>query len=356
MSSQAGDFPAHIALAGGLIIAASPLLSTLPRLILQAGEETAIVASPDNLTPRRITAIALDQSQPAGRDYRLVVFYSTATFSLFLVRPLVLEESKEIATCTSSDRRARSGTIIQAAYHHPLLVVLSSRFDLSIYELQASETGEHYEIRLRQTLTSFTSHLPTSLTLSMPSSDIYRLLLAYTVPIYPEHWTAGITEVMISSFTVQSSHSTTAFDLGSTWVPLTPELSEVLNEQNDLKLASVSSVSTDGRYVVLASRSTNSIQLFRLFSKSKNQGIKLLFIRNLHGHSRPVQALAVSDGRCVSLSRDGKLWAWDIERDTNVEIRTQTYRDAPVSSKVIFDERRILVVSGDRIIINRFDV
>lgn len=256
---------------------------------------------------------------------------------------------------TLSDRRARSGTIIQAAYHHPLLVVLSSRFDLSIYELQASGTGEHYEIHLRQTLTSFTSHLPTSLVLSMPSSDIYRLLLAYTVPIYPEHWTAGITEVMISSFTVQSSHSTTAFDLGSTWVSLAPELSDILNEQNDRKLASVSSVSTDGRYVVLASRSTNSIQLFRLSSKSKNQGIKLVFIQNLYGHSSPVQALAVSDGRCVSLSR-GSLWAWDIERDTNVEIQTQISRDAPVSSKVIFDERRILVVSGDRIIINRFDV
>ncbi|GJJ06235.1 hypothetical protein Clacol_000425 [Clathrus columnatus] len=352
-----GDFPLHIALAGGLIIAASPFLSTVPRLILQAGEETTNVIPMKHDVSRMITTLALDQSQPAGSSYRLVVFYSTGPFSVFLVNPSNLRESREIITYTSSDnRRLRSGTIIQAAYHHPLLVTLSSRFDLTIYELQSTEMNGRLQVRLRQTLTSFTSHLPTSLILSNPSIDLYRLILAYTAPIYPAHWTAGITEVMISSFAVQTTHSTTAFDMGSAWVPLTPELLASLNEQNDRKLSNVSSVSTDGRYVALASGSINSIQLFRLSNKSRESGIKLTFLRTLHGHLSPIQALAVSDGRCVSLSRDGSLWAWDVDRDSNVEIRTQIYSDLPVSSQVIFDERRILVALNDRIIIHRFDV
>lgn len=354
---DAGSFSVHIALAGGLIIAASPLLSTIPRLILQAGDlETSSICPVEQGTPRRITTIALDQSQPADSTYRLIAFYSTGAFSLFLVHPSKLKDSREMLTFTPSSRPSRSGTVIQAVYHHPLLVVLSSRFDLTIYEAQSSENGRRYEIRNRQTLTSFTSHLPTSLILSSPSPGIYKMILAYTVPIYPAHWTAGITEVVISSFTVQSTHSTTAFDLGSTWVPLTPELNEVLNEQNDRKLASVSSVSTDGRYVVLASRTTNSIQLFRLSNKTREPGIKLTFLRNLHGHLSPVQALAVSDGRCVSLSQDGSLWAWDIERGGNVEVQTRICDDIPAFPKVIFDERRILVVLSNRIIINRFDV
>jgi hypothetical protein len=305
----------------------------------------------------KVTALALDQSQPTGSEYRLAVFYSIGNFCLFLTSPSNPKESAEILSHVPTTRRQRTSPIVQAVYHHPLLITLSTSFDLAIYELPSHDPrcDRPPQIRLTQTLTSFTSYPPTSLILSNPSPQNYKLVLAYSVPVYPSHWTVAITELGISSFTVQSTQSTSAFDISPGWTPLTPELSDALNIQYALKLSEVSSACTDGKYVVLAGAVSTSIQLYRLSSRSRATGSKLTFLSTLQGHTSPVQALAVADGRCVSLSRDGSLWVWDLERG-GVEVKCATLNPLPASARVLFDERQILVVLYGRIVIRRFDV
>ena len=357
--SEDPDLPVHVALAGGLIITASPLPSPSPQILLHTADHpvhsfsaSSIPSNPFN----SITAIALDQSQPTGPEYRLAVFYSIGDFCLFLTSPSNPKESIETLSYVPTTTRHRTSSIVQAAYHHPLLITFSTSFDLTIYELPSHKPGGlSHQIRVTQSLTSFSSHPPTSLVLSNPSPQSYRLVLAYSVPVYPSHWTVAITELAISSFTVQSTQSTGAFDLNPGWSPLTPELLETLSEQYALKLSEVSSTCTDGRYVVLAGAATNSIQLYRLSSRSRPAGPKLTFVRTLNGHTSPVQALSIADGRCVSLSRDGSLWVWDLERG-GVEVKSDTLNPLPGSARVLFDERQILVVLNGRIVVKRFDV
>lgn len=356
--SEDPDVPIHVALAGGLIITASPLPCPFPKIMLHTADHaihsfsaSSIPSNPFN----KVTAMALDQSQPTGSEYRLAVFYSIGSFCLFMASPSNPKESIETLSYVPTGRRHRTTFIVQAVYHHPLLIALSTSFDLTIYELPSNTSDGPPQIRLTQTLTSFTSYPPTSLILSNPTSQTYKLVLAYSVPVYPSHWTVAITELAISSFIVQSTQSTSAFDLTPGWSPLTHELSETMSEQYALKLAEVSSTSTDGRYVVLAGAATSAIQLYRLSSRSRAAGPKLTFLRTLYGHTSPVQALSVADGRCVSLSRDGSLWVWDLERG-GVEVKTNTLTPLPGSARVLFDERQILVVLNGRIVIKRFDV
>ena len=357
--SEDPDVPVHVALAGGLIISASPLPLSSPKILLHTGDHSVHSFSASSIPSNpfnKITAMALDQSQPNGSEYRLAVFYSIGNFCLFLTSPTNPKESMEILSYVPTARRHRAASIVQAVYHHPLLITLSASFDLTIYELPSHKAEDHLpQIRLTQTLTSFTSYPPTSLILSNPSPQMYRLVLAYSAPVYPSHWTVAITELAISSFTVQSTQTTSAFDFSPGWSPLTHELSETLSEQYALKLADVSSTSTDGRYVVLAGAATSTIQLYRLSSRSRASGSKLTFVRTLYGHTSPVQALSVADGRCVSLSRDGSLWVWDLERG-GVEVKSDKSTPLPGSARVLFDERQILVVLNGRIVIRRFDV
>ena len=299
--------------------------------------------------------MALDQSQPTCSKYRLVVFYSNRNFCLFLASPVNHKESMEVLSYVPT-RLHPTTPIVQAVYHHPLLITLSASFDLTIYELPSTESdGISPQIRLTQTLTSFTSYPPTSLILSNPLPATYKLVLAYSVPIYPSHWTVAVTELTVSAFTVQSTQTTSAFDLNPGWSPLTYTLSESLGDQYARKLSQVSSTSTDGKYVVLAGAATNTIQLYRLSSRSRTAGPKLTFLRTLHGHVSPVQALYVADGRCVSLARDGTLWVWDLECG-EVEVDSEGLGKLPETAKVLFDERRILIVLDGGIVLRRFDM
>ncbi|KAF8588629.1 hypothetical protein K439DRAFT_1405823 [Ramaria rubella] len=351
------DLPVHVVLAGGLMITASSLPSPTPQIMLHAPNQTPHSFSATSMPPNpfnKVTALALDQSQSAGTECRLVVFYSTGNFCLFLMSSWGLKETKEILSYVAIGRLHRMTPIVQAVYHHPLLITLSSSFDLTIYELpsHAETRCGPPQVRLTQTLTSFTSYPPTSLILSNPSPQVYKLVLAYSVPVYPSHWTVAVTELTISSFVVQSTQSASALDLAPGW---SSGLSETMSEQHARKLSEVSSTSTDGKYVVLASATTNTIQLYRLSTRSRAAGPKLTFVRTLYGHVSPVQALHLADGRCVSLSRDGSLWVWDLEKG-GVEVQPGGLTEVLASPKVLFDDRRILVAFNGRIIIRRFDV
>jgi hypothetical protein len=89
-------------------------------------------------------------------------------------------------------------------------------------------------------------------------------------------------------------------------------------------------------------------------------------VRTLHGQTGPIVALALSDGRCVSLSLNGSVWVWDLETATSAEVAAANFKtmsdsvsgpDAmPIKGSVSFDERRLVIAQGDSVVVRRFDV
>lgn len=321
--------------------------------------------------------------------------------------------SSRLLTYVPTTRTARTTPIIQAVFHYPLLVTLSQSFHLSLYDL-SDDNVVH-----TQTLTSFTSHPPSSLVLSVPSPSTYKLVLAYAIPVYPSHWSVGATELLISRgsasdpgtrMTVSASRTTRAIDVPQGWID--EHKLRLIREQWARKVARVADTQTDGKWVVLApgdplppsraaspTPSTSSaspssspgptymsgsmhtasaLQLYRLHlpsSASPTAVPKLTFVRSLHGQIGPVSALALADGRCVSLGVNGSIWVWDLEGGTGAEvsaganIETGGEDDQPsrseeerlrlaraVKGTVVFDERRIISSDIDGVRVWRFDV
>ena len=363
-------------------------------------------------TSPRITALALDQSPPAtGFHGRLACFLSTGEFSLYNIDHQTPAASSRLFTFVPSRRSTRTAPIVQAVYHHPLLVTLSQTFHLSLYDL-TDDTVTH-----TQTLSSFTSYPPSSLVLSTPTPSTYKLVLAYAIPVYPEHWTAGATELMISNsgserMVVTNTRTARAIDVPQGWVD--EQKMRAVREQWSRKVARVADTQTDGKWVVLAPgqklpselvassasadtssppsspssggytssslHSASGLQLYRLHlpsSLSSSSSPKLTFVRTLHGQIGPVSALALADGRCVSLGVNGSLWVWDIEAGTGTEVSSgisessvddadeegaEAWSDvmrrmaSGARGTVVFDDRRIVTSSARGVEIRRFDI
>jgi hypothetical protein len=76
----------------------------------------------------------------------------------------------------------------------------------------------------------------------------------------------------------------------------------------------------------------------------------------------PITALALADGRCVSLGRNGSIWVWDLENGTGAEVAAGDFAaiDAhpePVIGAVVFDEKRIISALGaGNVVVRRFDI
>ena len=276
----------------------------------------------------------------------------------------------------------RTAPICQAAYSHPVLVTLSENFSLSVYDLS------HEVMQVLHVLTSFTSFPPSSLVLTIPEPQTYKLLLTYASPVYPAHWSVGVTEVILSSAALHAStasltsparppslllstRSTRAFDLPADWIDET-KLRNV-REQWGRKVGSVASTQTDGRWVVLAPAVSGEafppggftpaslpLQLYRLRAGS-GTAPKLTFVRNLLGQAGPVSALALADGRCVSLGVDGSVWVWDLENGWGTEVTGLVSESEELCPShrgtIAFDERKI-VTSGalGSIVVRDFDI
>ena len=313
-------------------------------------------------------------------------------------------------TYLPSGRSPRTTPIVQAVYHHPLLVTLSQSFHLSLYDIGLDSVIH------TQTLSSFTSYPPSSLVLSIPSPTTYKLILAYAIPVYPAHWTVGATELIISStdaerMVVTNTRTTRAIDIPPGWVD--ENKMRAVREQWDRKVARVADTQTDGKWVILApgqnlplfngdtgpdvttphpastassssSSSSSSpssspsspsssaattyvsssmysasgLQLYRLHlpaSLSSSSLPRLTFVRTLHGQVGPVSTLALSDGRCVSLGVNGSIWVWDLEVGTGTEVSggaTEADKDAweSVRLRMASDARGAVVFDDRRIV------
>ncbi|KAI0666607.1 hypothetical protein C8Q78DRAFT_1058367 [Trametes maxima] len=418
----------HLLLAGSMTIMALSEPTARPTILLTSpGHKSYILPCPSSRAGvmAYITSIALDQSPPSsGHHGKLVCFLSTGEFSLFSIDHQSPSSSSRLLTYQPSGRSLRSAPIIQAAYHHPLLVTLSQTFHLSLYDLSSNS------VKHTQTLTSFTSYPPSSLVLSTQSSGAYKLILAYATPVYPSHWSVGATELVITSegasrMTVSNTRTTRTIDVPQGWVD--EDKMRAVREQWSRKVARVADTQTDGKWVVLApgqvlpattpvtpipsgsvspaSSSTppsspgsgttytssslhtaSGLQLYRLYlpsSTSSSSSPKLSFVRTLHGQIGPVSALALADGRCVSLGMNGSIWVWDLEAGTGTEVSpgiTGPLDDASddgddkddsamdpfeavklraatgAQGSVVFDDRRIVSSHGTEVEIRRFDI
>lgn len=421
---------AHIILADGLTITASsrpspnpPVLITTHREGVTATYQLHSSCGSSSTTLSHVTALSVDQgrtqtSPSEDRVLRVVAFYSNSTFAIFSIPVANPSSFTEFATL----RRPRTAaTISHAAYHHPLLVGLSDDFTLSIYGVRERDGERGPSAACLQTLKSFTSFPPSSMVLSSrPSSPsqpghlTYKLVLSYAVPIYPSHWSLGVSDLTIlrrgpdciveharsvkaSSSRLPpspavpgsaSSPSPRKRNARRVSAPVAPvvedelapigyaeadneelqrarELMALEREQWARKVARVVATETDGRWVVLAGEQDGAaLQVYRLSSRAA----RLVFVRNLFGHRSVVTALAVADGRCVSLGKTGEVWAWDLESGTGVEVdgppdnehgcRGLLHDSAALQPMptIAFDERRILSRSGNAVQIRRFDL
>ncbi|KAL4258276.1 F-box domain-containing protein [Pleurotus pulmonarius] len=415
----------HVLLAGPLIISASAQITSSPAICIHKpransdGSPITTLSCPSSHnSPCSVTTLALDQSHPqASNTLSVVAFLSTGEFLVFEINHEDPVKSIRKLLYVPTHRRGqqrlaeRTSPIVQAVYHNPLLISLSKTFQLSIYDL--SDNG----VQHMQTLSSYTSYPPTSFVLSTPTPTTYKLVMAYAIPVYPSHWTVGATELIISAHPPSSSSSSdssdppspsSVFAPGPLSSPLTVVSSRtaraldvppgfidehklrLMREQWGRKVARVADTQTDGKWLVLAPapremsfdaphritstsstpplRSSTTLQLYRLslpsapIHRPNSVGqSKITFVRYLEGQTSPVCALALADGRCVSLGMNGSIWVWDLENGTGAEVAAPAsipyhlgWQARPGS--VVFDDRRIITADHDGIVVRRFDI
>ncbi|KAF8633295.1 hypothetical protein AX17_004470 [Amanita inopinata Kibby_2008] len=380
-TETAQDYQTHLLLAGSLIISASSRPSPSPSVCLSGypGINCSLQCHSSQSGVCHITALAQDQSISNVKHVRIAAFLSTGEFCIFHVDHLELTSSSLQMTYSPARRASGTSPVVQAAYHHPLLTTLSESFNLSIYDLSSGS------VKHSQTLTSYMTYPPTSLIISAPTTATYRLVLTYSVPVYPRHWSVGVTELVISgpshsanrltssstsltSFPQQfsplnpgpmrviSTRTIRAFDVPQGWVD--EDKLRDMQDQWSRKVIRVADTQTDGKWVILAPEDSpprtdqpprapsaetpspsqiycsTSLQLYRLSLPPLSPSVsaarpKLTFVRNLHGHTTPVSSLAVADGRCVSLGVDGSTWVWDLETGACTEVAPLSSETAP---------------------------
>jgi hypothetical protein len=377
----------HILITGALTVIAPPHCLSCSLVIRSASSQSSVLdCSPAQVAhSAHITCLVLDQVAHSSHHHsRIAAFLSTGEFSTFTVDHTVPAASSRLQRYVPQISTSRTAPILQAAYHYPLLATLSKSFHLSLYDLSGPQP------RLQHTLTSFTSYPPSSLVLSAPAPNSYKLVLAYAVPVYPAHWSVGATELQLTtnatgSIAIKGTRTARAFEVPPGWVD--PTKLRTMREQWDRKLTHVADTQTDGKWVVLgpgtlrtspatireptsaASGSTvassmhsaNALQLYRLHLPSSASGApRLSFVRFLHGQTGPVTALALRDGRCVCLSANGSMWVWDLERGTGAEIACASYTTQEVSGglagAVVFDERQVVSAGAGGVQVRKFDI
>ena len=399
-AGQAAD--TLILVSGNLTVTASTNPSPLPSIQLHNSTSVFLVpCKSSHEASYSITALALDQSPPISGHLNVAAFLSTGEFLVLSIDHAHPSATTNKLTHLPSRRDDRS-LVTHAAYHQSLLVSLSENFTLSIYDLSSGS------VRHSQTLSTFSSYPPTSIVLSSTTRELYKLVLAYSVPVYPSHWSVGATELLIgtphspetlSSNTsawispkapgrVVSTRTVRAFQVAEGWID--QGKLRLMREQWSRRVLRVADIQTDGRYVVLAAgdsspfttgsstpftnapslHSPTNIQLYRLSLPMVSPSVaaprpKLNFVRNLEGQNGPVSSIALADGRCVSYGVNGSIFVWDLDQGTGAEVAAPRSPPTPESystavfdrRSVTFDERRIITASGTgSVVVRRFDI
>jgi hypothetical protein len=297
------------------------------------------------LYPLRISSISLNQSISFDGLVNLAVFYSTMRkfhhLSIFNVNTLT-KTSQETHVVTPIAYR---GPIIHSAYHSSLIIALSSTFQVDIYQVSTNSSKP----TLVRTMSSFTSFPPSSLTVCRPSPLSHKVLLSYAVPIYPAHWSVATTELQVDNCAdILSSRTLRAFQ--QEWQTTIEESSNSTPPRTGAgKMPGIVSVQSDGRYLVVAPRNENYMELYRLRQNS------LVLVRILFGPVQQICALAVADARCISISLDGALWVHDLDQGWGVEVQDKVDGVDVENTRLYFDDRRIVVTTPTHLRTISFD-
>jgi len=390
-----------------------------PFIILHSPDRPEVRQINPSCATSDITSLALDQSPPSSTDtIRLAAFHRSGQFAVHGISSLSFESHELYIYSTeathNSQSNPRTSDIVCAAYHHPILITLSSAFYLSVYHLpNPGENNTSRAVnrpRLHQILHSFSSFLPSSMSLTRSSSTSFKLVIANAVPVFPAHWSAAVSELVITveeqgvpgaNLDVSVGITTTrhATAVGNGWLPYHPPLSSPSgssdDETDDLhhiiaqtrameqwgrKVGNIVGIQTDGKWVVLAG-DDNTLQVYRLHRPPVPSQIALTFVQTLYGHTSGISTLKVADGRCVSVGREGGMWIWDLEAGWAAPVRlpgddgsgiheleedpggsgtSESAVSTTASSNVrtmAFDERRIVSSTGsDGYFIWRFDL
>ena len=416
----------HIILAGSLTITAASSPSQNPTIIitfpLDRQQRLTLKSSQQEIVA--ITALALDQSPPTSGHMSLAGFLSTGEFSVFEFNHTApLDPLNKFSYKPLGPYPRAASPIIKAVYHHPLLVTLSQSFSLCLYDLSSGLirltqtlnsftsyppaslvlsmlSRTTYKLVLAYAVPVYPGHWSvgaTELIISKSSTSLTNSSLASS-PAFSEEFN----HTLLSSMRVITTRTIRAVDVPLGWVD--ENKLRAMREQWSRKVSRVADAQSDGKWLVLAPgdeiqecghsspvcsssssdsppsdiSSSNSIssslhsptglQLYRLVLPAQSNSVsasppKLNFVRTLYGQTSPVTALALADGRCVSLGLNGSIWVWDLEGGTGAEVAPPNDSitiDDPnwqsTKDTVSFDERQIITAYAGKIVVRRFDI
>ena len=237
----------------------------------------------------------------------------------------------------------------------------------------------------------------TELIISKSSTSLTNSSLISSPAFYEE-----FNHTLPSSMGVITTRTIRAVDVPLGWVD--ENKLRAMREQWSRKVSRVADAQSDGKWLVLAPgdeiqkcehssptcsssssgspppdiSSSNSVssslhsptglQLYRLVLPAQSNSVsasppKLNFVRTLYGQTSPVTALALADGRCVSLGLNGSIWVWDLEGGTGAEVAppsdpttTDDFNLQSTKDTVSFDERQIITAYAGKIVVRRFDI
>lgn len=316
-------------------------------------------------------------------DIRIVVFYTSGQYSVFRLRNMLQPDSPEDAnkSFTFCEEyfcpQIPSRRTILARFHTPLLVTVADDYSVRFRVLEdrvaaspldlalkndesgsdsaASSTNLHISLS-QPILRSHLAFAPVFLRLhATPETrgtapTKFRVVLAYATPYYPSGFTVGtqVFAVHIPSelktrnaagkgvkarLDVTSRH-TVALP-SSTRYGYAGESSLAFRDLNQAQQASpITAIQQDGNLIV-ASRTDNTISVYELVdaldagrSDVASQSclrphrlppIKLRQVKTLFGHTAAVDAVSISNGRCVSTGLDG-VKVWELPHPAQVQV------------------------------------
>jgi len=142
----------------------------------------------------------------------------------------------------------------------------------------------------------------------------------------------------VPTLAVMSARTIRAFDVQSGCIDAVAL--QAMRDQWGRKVLNVAAAQTDGKWVILAPgggrrvdgnssfrqspssptfqnslscTAVHALQLYRLVLPAHSNSAsasppKLNFVRTLHGHTSAISAVALADGRCISLGENGSIW------------------------------------------------
>lgn len=308
-----------------------------------------------SISPQGVTEISIDDACHEAESTEclhstilLSVFYTSGRFVIFKIRlPSTTSGSMDSAPLdfqqvgsyeptppqTPYAQRRIHHELVQAAkFHFPLIVTCSTDFHLRFFCLSWSssmlESCDQLKIvKLSLDMQNHSCYWPLSLSLrrSEPSSERFKMSIAYPMPFYPSTWTIGLQEF---EFEITRSRS-----CSSSLKMLTNRFLTAFHNHQD-KNRRVMTGHGLGEIVigieqaaenVIVGRSDNTIDFFRLApapdGPTDRRLKRLSCSKTLFGHTSRIGSISIDEtGRCVSGAMDGvKVW----EGSEPVDVRSK---------------------------------